>query len=247
VALDFRRRAWLTFTELGDFVNEVPYRDLSVGWFRMMAMDTLAVVGVFDGRPASAGYPLHVVNLRSGLPVAHFGATEGVWVRNASSQPPVIEEADRIRGSAVWWSPGTQPRFEQWSPDGLLLRAVQGELEWFSERPSGGRSPPPAWVMAFAVDAADRLWLMTRVPDPRWRSVPLQGPESGVTREQLDAYFDARLDVFDLRSKRHLGSHTWDMATMYRLVSRGREVLVSALEYQSPLWPRIVLYAVVIP
>jgi hypothetical protein len=102
--------------------------------------------------------------------------------------------------------------------------------------------PPHPLLSEFVVDSSDRLWMISTVPDRRWREVP-RGVEGSIPESEYDRFWDSGLDVFDLRTKRHLGSRTWDQRGV-RLLRRRNSVLVYLMEFESPEWPRMMLYAV---
>lgn len=121
---------------------------------------------------------------------------------------------------------------------------VTGPLEWWSDgqQQRGPREPRTA-LQSFAVDGADRLWMLTRVADDDWRSVAQQGPEPGILPSQQDQYRDARLDVFDLRNRRHIGSRRWDSPFGVALTESAGVVYVSSVEWDSEDWLQVRLYS----
>ena len=73
--------------------------------------------------------------------------------------------------------------------------------------------------------------------------MPRYGAERGVIQDDYYRWQDTRLDVFDLSTRRHLGFRKWDTIDT-KLMQRGGVVYPFTLEYQTPLWPRIVLHEV---
>jgi hypothetical protein len=148
---------------------------------------------------------------------------------------------------SIWWAHPARLHLEEWSASGRQLRIITGDLPWFPEARQSHRhnrrDPPPALLAGFAVDGADRLWLLTVQPDPRWRDVQPQGPENAILLSQYDDYYDNRLDVFDLRSRRHVGTHVWNDGLVH-LFRHGDDIAFSVLEFDAAMVPRIAVYRV---
>ena len=119
------------------------------------------------------------------------------------------------RPGTVWWGKPGRPHWEEWSLDGRYLRAVVGDLPWFpDDQPAQPQGPRPISRMGyFGVDAQDRLWILTEVPDLNWEEIEFVRTEEGwapASNVRPDELRDARLDVFDLKGRRHLGHFRWD-------------------------------------
>jgi hypothetical protein len=243
IALDYHRRAWITYEESGAFVGEVRSA-LTPGVFRLATGDSIAVVGLFDRQPETVGFPLHRVRVADGVALSHFGQIDASWdIQEPYATSVLVGEEERVEGS-VWWGKVGRPHVEEWTVDGEHIRTFTGDLDWFRSGASRNRdSPPRVAVAGFAVDTDDRLWLLTYVPDERWREVPRYGAERGVIQDDYYRWQDTRLDVFDLSTRRHLGFRKWDTIDT-KLMQRGGVVYPFTLEYQTPLWPRIVLHEV---
>lgn len=246
MVLDAARQRWLTFRETGEFLSEEPLHGVQAGRFRLAAGDTAAVIAVMDRRPASAGFPLHLVDLRDAGIVRRFGAGNRSWhVGTPFAGALTLGESGTVSES-VWWGHVGRPHVEQWSLAGSHLATVTGDLETFpvaANSPRDRNAPPAVAMSSFAVDGQDRLWLLTFVPGPRWRQVTRQGPEGAIPPDRMGEYQNLRLDIFDLEAKTHLGHRIWPERNV-TLVTYGDDVLVSVLEYETPLWPRLVLYEV---
>jgi hypothetical protein len=96
----------------------------------------------------------------------------------------------------------------------------------------------------FHVDDQERLWVLSAVADANWQQ---QAREAAARAEpairDLDAYYDTRLDVFDLRNGIHYGPHQWDAYRMH-LVPHGSGVMVSHVELDAELRPYLLLSGV---
>lgn len=250
LVLDLQRRRWITFRESGEVVSETPFPGAVPGWFRVIEGDTAAVIGVMGRQAQSVGYPLHLAVLRAGSEVKHFGARNPSFTATDLSRRSVVLGENGGRARSVWWGYGGRPHFEEWSPDGSPLRIVTGDLGFFpvtetvAQLRAPGR-PPRASILAFVVDASDRLWTLSWVPGEHWRTVRPRGAERVIPPDQLSTYFDARLDVFDLSDRRHIGSKVWESLNV-NLVERDGAALVSLVEYTGPDWPQVVLYRIAV-
>jgi hypothetical protein len=131
--------------------------------------------------------------------------------------------------------------------DNRHLRTISGPLPWFAEesmedlrRPSAA---PPTNFSAFSSDAVDRFWTLTRVPDREWRAARAQqvGSENIIPSDQMDAFFDHRLDVFDLSTREHLGAVEFDGVGHQLLEMNGR-IHVYLVEYPTETHPQVVIY-----
>ena len=248
--LDGQRRRWITLEDDGSLVADVPLGEITPGRFRLVEGDTVAVMGVMGRRPSTVGYPLHLVGVRDGEPRRHFGSgdPESWSAMRPYAGTLVLGESSLLQvGDAVWWAEVGRPQVEKWSLDGTPRLRITGELDWFpvpdlAARRSAGVPPLPT-TASLAVDDEARLWLLTSVPGEDWRDVELVGPERAVPPEERDTWRDVRLDVFDLARRRHVGTLRLDSTSAQLLVLRG-EVLLYQLEYETPVWPRVVLYQV---
>jgi hypothetical protein len=215
--------------------------DLRPGDFRVVSADT-AVIASMDRRPNLVGYPLHLVSLSDGEVLRNFGSLEAEWaaMREPFATLIVLEKSTRDR--SVWRGYSGRLRLEEWRLDGSLERVVTGDFDWFPPMVFN-QEGPPSQLLAFATDRDERLWLLTRVPDPNWRRLRpgRLGPETLIRTEDVDGYWDTRLDVFDLRTEQHLGTVRWDGAKVF-LANRRGTVLVNLVEYDEEMIPRVALY-----
>src|SRR5690606_27585595 len=144
----------------------------------------------------------------------------------------------------VWHGQRSRLHLEQWAFENRLIRRIIGDLDWF---PSGAThtasGPPPPPLLQFAIDAEDRPWLRIRVPDADWNQRRLRGAEGLITDEQMGEFFDTRVDVFDLPSRRHLGWQQWDEPFVGFVVA-GSRMLLQLVKYDAQTIPRVVLYTV---
>ena len=239
VALEYGGPKLMVMDRLGRVSREIRLT-ARPGRFHMVS-DTTLVVGSMERTPAAVGYPLHLVRLATGQTLRHFGSTDGQW----SAAHPFAQKIVLGRSPAperIWSGNPARYRFEQWQVDGQLLRTVSGEPDWFPGRVNQDRDAgPPTLLVDFGVDAADRLWTVVQVPDPDWREVPKRGREGYVLTEDEDGFFDTRIDVFDLRGRRHLGTLRWDEAFV-SLVQIGGGLTLQKVSYDSDGVPRVAVY-----
>ncbi len=247
VALDYRNRSWSVFDGSGAFIrrHRYPYA-LGHGRFHVSGYDTLVVASLQTRTPDIVGYPLHLTTLASDEPVVHFGADSPTYVPDEPyGGLPVLSTMSR--SGTVWWGKPTLPHWEEWSLDGRHLRTVVGDLSWFPGQLADlRRSPRPIPRMGyFGVDAQDRLWIIVEVADPGWREIEFVQMEGGYWEQVGDArpdeLRDARLDVFDLKTREHVGHFTWDSVYPALMVLRG-DMAVSLVEYGVGQEPQLSIY-----
>ena len=243
VALDYAKRAWVIFDTVGGFVDQRRYG--YVGGEFVPVGGTQVVVVDMDRSPSVVGYPLHLVDIESGAPSLHFGSTES-WV--------FTPYADDVKGSmisrpgTVWWGTAASPRIQEWSVSNQLLRVIEGELPWFprfTEPIDPTREPPSTLLQSLALDDGERLWMTVRTADPGWRDVELIRDEEGpyVPLSRRIDYLDTRLDIFDLQSRRHLGSYFWDNPNG-SIFDLGGEPAIRIVEYTEETLPQVVIYRI---
>jgi hypothetical protein len=241
VVLDAGGPKLLLLTEAGRILHETRL-DVRPGWIRVVRPGTL-VVASMDQRPAAVGLPLHLVDVSTGQPVAHFGSIDGRWSA-ADPFASVITLGESPRAQTVWRGYLGQYRFEEWDLKGDLLRVVTGNPDWFRS-PVTGRTERPSLVAGFAIDEDERLWVVTRTADPDWERVPGGGGEGLISEADFDHAFDSRLDVFDLRRGVHLATHVWDEFGVH-LTRKDGSVLVHAVKLDDTSVPRVALYTLVL-
>ena len=84
------------------------------------------------------------------------------------------------------------------------------------------------------------------MPDPNWRDIEVERDQLGwlVPMDEDvrdDQWRDARLDVIDLASGRHLGHYRWD-GVYPSLMVFDDDLAVSAVEFDEAMVPRLVIY-----
>jgi hypothetical protein len=239
--VDSRGDKWLVVDRFGTTISEQRL-GIEYGCIRAFAGDTV-VIGSADQRPASAGYPLHLVTVSDGRVVRHFGSTSGEW----NVARPFAREVRISRGAAnriVWRADRGRLHFEEWTIDGGLNRVITGTPDWFPpvEIISRLGERPNTRLLRFLVDQEDLLWVLSRVADSRWQRVADRArttPEGRILNQ--NEYFDTRLDVFDLENRRRLGTRVWDEADG-SLVHKDGAVLFSIVEYDAAMNPYVALY-----
>lgn len=247
VALDYRNRSWSVFDADGRFLRLHRYSGaLGRGRFHVVGEDTVVVAGMDTSSPEVVGYPLHLTRLASpDASVVHFGAESPDYIPSEPYARSVVLGTMSHPGT-VWWGKPARPHWEEWSLDGDHLRTVVGDLPWFpNELPAMLRGPKPISRMGyFGVDGRDRLWILTEVPDSDWEDIEFAQTDEGwvpVERVTPSELRDARLDVFDLKARRHLGHFRWDGVYPALLTIEG-DMAVSAVEYDTDFTPRLAIY-----
>lgn len=241
VAMDYGTPKLLVMDSMGNHLHDTRLM-VQPGRFRMIT-DSSLVVGSVEQTPDLVGYPLHAVSLRTGEAYRHFGSRDGEF----RAYEPYAEDVvlgwspDRNR---VWRGSRARIDFEEWNVQGEWVRTIRGQLDWFNELEASRRSgPPSSLVTDFASDGNNRLWIAVYVPDPNWREIRPQGSEGFIQMSDMSNYFDTRIDVFDLRHRKHLGSTTLDEA-FAGFVQIGDGLAVQRVVYDSEMVPRVALYRV---
>lgn len=211
------------------------------GRFRVVSESTV-VVGSLDRSSDLVGYPLHLIHVRSGQPLSHFGSADGQWSVTTPLGEDIVLGLSANSGR-VWKGDRALFQIEEWQVGGPRTRRIAGDLPWFPRGNKHVRSEGPRTILLdFGIDANDRLWSVLLVPDVRWRTVKAHGDEGFILAEDLHRYYDARIDVFDLRRKRLAASVTWDGPSAALLVLNG-EIAAYRVEGQGTS-ARIAFYGV---
>ena len=177
--------------------------------------------------------------------MVHFGADSPTYIPDEPYGDLAVLST-MSRPGTVWWGKPALPHWEEWSLDGHHLRTVVGDLSWFPKQWSWQihiRRPIPR-MSYFGVDAQDRLWIIVEVADPGWREIEFVRTDEGwfpVDDVRPDELRDARLDVFDLKTRRHLGHFTWDSVYPALMVLQ-EDMAVSLVEYGVDLVPQLSIY-----
>jgi hypothetical protein len=237
VLLDTRSKL-LVLSPTGRVISESRVR-VPTGPFRIISDSTL-VLASMDRSTSLAGVPLHVVDTRSGSVLKHFGSQDGQNVASPSSGN--IGMGWGFGAASVWKILRDPWALEEWSTDGHFLRTILGDLSWLPRQAAvvpGG--PPRPFLAEVGVDPQERLWMITRVADASWQQAKRQGTEGLVLPGEMDRLFDARVDVFDIRAKRHLGTITSDEAYV-GLVPMDNGFALQRVVFDSLGVPRLVVY-----
>ncbi|MDE2876051.1 MAG: hypothetical protein OXU69_06450 [Gemmatimonadota bacterium] len=241
VVNDFHKRAFAVFSAAGEYVDLRPY-GFAPGPFVHIGGGQVVIFSM-DRQRDLAGYPLHLVDIESGVASLHFGSEDPNNWSAAEFGGDVLTGSVVGSPGTVWWGRRSEPTIEEWSVNNELLRRIEGELPWFP-KPSEteGRSGKPApRLRGLALDSQDHLWMLTHVADRNWREV--KRIEGGVLPSDLYDFSDARLDVFDLREQRHVGRYIWDSVSVRLLEYEGKPA-VSVVEETEAMVPQVVVYQV---
>ena len=246
VALDYRNRSWSIFDSSGAFIrrHRYPYA-LGNGRFHVSGNDTVVVASLQTRTPDIVGYPLHLTTLAPDEPVMHFGADSPTYIPD-EPYGDIAVLSTMSRPGTVWWGKTALPHWEEWSIEGRHLRTVVGDLSWFPKQWSWQidiQRPIPR-LGYFGVDAQDRLWIIVEVADPGWREIEFVQTDQGwfpIDDVRPDELRDTRLDVFDLKTRRHLGHFTWDSLYPALMVLQ-EDLAVSVVEYDADHEPRLSVY-----
>jgi len=153
----------------------------------------------------AAGYPLHLIELRSGRIVRSFGSQDAELQRGQNSTQDRVMAA--VRAGRVWIGHRYEYVLEQWDTTGQLHRRFRRNVDWFQLRTgSAGLSAadqPPRPILRRLFDADSLLWVVINVADSRWReAIRPRGTIGGmqVNRADETRYRDSIIDIVDLRT-----------------------------------------------
>lgn len=247
VVLDLTKGAVVILSSAGEYITQHPYRFPEGGPFTPVGQNRIVVIAN-TWRARVIEHPLHLMDLSTGAVTLDFGAA------NAGDEVTGLQWnfGQRVawsvlsRPGTVWWGWIATPAVQEWSVDGELLRDFDGDLPWFPEiyeTPDRAREPPETLLNGLALEGDETLWMMISTADPEWDEVPMVqgrgGPHPAPGTD--DDYRDTRLDVFNLRERRHLGRYVWGPMAV-SLLDRGGEPAAYLLEYDNAMVPRIVVY-----
>lgn len=164
------------------FVRSAP---IPVGAHALVALPGLLVVNAAVPDVDRIGFPLHAFD-RVGN-VVEFLELDRPTVLPHQEDP--LLRALAPSGSGHLWSATMfgPHRLERVDSRGRVVRVLELSGRWLPRRnlfrPSLPRGQPYSSVAAIREDAVGRLWVVLRVPDPRWRS-GLQWPRDSPDRER---------------------------------------------------------------
>jgi hypothetical protein len=241
VTLDAGNLKWVVLSANGELLSE---RRLSLRPGPFIVTGDSIDLAVFDRRPAAVGFPLHRLTLTGDTAVKHYGSLTGEYsLASVANQVMVSSDRDR-RGT--WIAFPNRLEFQLWTLNGDLIQVVTGAPDWFPPVRQWARpgQPPDTRLGAFGIDSDKRLWVISQVADARWREAR-EGPVSreGAVIRDANLYRDSRLDVFDLRTREHLGTYTWDSASV-QLLKRVGELGVYLVEFDKDSVPTLAVYGI---
>jgi hypothetical protein len=164
--------------------------------------------------PERIGQPLHVVGLDGNIDRS-FGSETGLL------RPDVPGLTTRslavASGSAVWAAHAHTYRLELFDiSSGRELMRLTREADWFpdNERPTTQRpsssTPPYARVAALHHSSDGLLWVLSAVPDSRWRTAVRSGEGGHAIITDPVRYYDWIIEVFDIKRGRLVISTRFD-------------------------------------
>lgn len=144
----------------------------------------------------------------------HVLDSEGNHVRSFGDRSPIVGVQARGTGHRLarsgmegvfWAAHSTKYVIDQWTPKGVKNRRIERHATWFEPYDriviGSGTKPPQPLVMAIREDDAGLLWVVLRVPDPKWRDGlrEVRGPvgQRGFAPTKLQDYVDTVVEVID--------------------------------------------------
>lgn len=202
-ALDRGRGTISTFDWTGQLLREVRTEGwLPVGLQTLPFEGALALHASHIPTPARVEYPIHVVDLESGVIRESFGSLTGEYPLGSSLDPRTIS---RGPGRSVWMAGSDTYTLDLWESN-TVVRALRRDVEWFPRplpNPEGHgweKQPVPSLVDMASDDSL--VWVFLYVGDDRWA-------EAAETRD-MDLYYDTVIEVIDWWRGRVLASRRFD-------------------------------------
>jgi hypothetical protein len=182
------------------------------------------VVNSNIGTPDLAGYPLHVLST-DGSVVRSLGYDGGPY--RVDMPYSGLRVLTACPNGTLWFATLTRYELTGVSPDGTET-LVRRKARWFephASRPlyTEEAGPPPPMLQALHCDDENRLWTLTHVADPSWRSAGLRPANRDYhgtkweTRFQPDRYYDTIIEVIDTRRGRVITAARTDRYIEYIL------------------------------
>jgi hypothetical protein len=224
----FGSRRLHIFSPALEFVRSVSMAGEFYGWHGFVLSDGRVVVNTTIATATSAGLPLHLLG-RDGQLIRSFGAE-----RPASGGPvpidlrPVAITPDQ---TGIWTSREGPYRFALWDLAGrkkVDLEVTEGPgVRTDSPFPGKGGNWPADLSHH---DAAGRLWIHRRAPDPQYKGQPIRPvgrmgriPANQFNLNRLIDPHDLVVDVID--------TTTWTVLTSARFAEPGDHMLGTDLYY----------------
>ncbi len=167
---------------------------------------------IAHGRVATAegiGFPLHLLS-RDGSVIRSFGSVRPEARRDRPQAG--IRKIAAANAGEVWSRHMDRYEIDLYSVDGVLLRSIRRDVEWYRPydyRPGTPRTPPMPVAVGIWQDGPGRLWTMSRIPSDSWRvdrRYPGQ-PERPIPPFDKYAHeFETVLEVFDAATGNLLAS-----------------------------------------
>ena len=144
---------------------------------------TLVVAGG-EHTAAASGYVMHLVHTDGS---ASPFVPAGMVLR---SRPSASQRRLAANGMTVWAARPDRYELTQYGADGVPLRVVKREADWFPDRETEGamdfaREPPAPYLADVRVDEEGLIWTMVRLADAEW--APVDDVASVVDERRYDS------------------------------------------------------------
>lgn len=144
---------------------------------------TLVVAGG-EHTAAASGYVMHLV--RTDGSASPF-VPAGMVLR---SRPSASQRRLAADGMTVWAARPDRYELTQHGADGVSLRVLKREVDWFPDRETEGamdfaREPPAPYLADVRVDEEGFIWTMVRLADAEW--APVEDVASVVDERRYDS------------------------------------------------------------
>ena len=160
--------------------------------FQVAQLDggTLVVAGL-GHTPSEAEYVMHLM-LTDGS-VSPFGPAQMVL----RTRPSASQRNLATAGQTVWAARPDRYELTEYAKDGIPLRVLKREVDWFPNREIEGpmdpaKEPPAPYLMAVRVDQDGFIWTMVTLADANWTPPPDDVESISWQRE-----YDSIVEVID--------------------------------------------------
>ena len=173
---------------------------------------------------ASVGLPLHLYDANYRF-VKSFGAEAATFLpdRRLATRRRLARSSD----GGFWAAHVTRYVIEKYDSAGVKTIELEREADWFPPHDQGllqgeDRSPKPL-LLGISEDSVGRVWVLSVIGDAAWRSaigtvLPSRlggGRSPAPVITDFDKYFDAVLEVIDVKQRRVIASQRFPQALTF--------------------------------
>lgn len=189
---------------------QLPGRPIERG---LLLLTDAFLINAIVATPERIGYPLHIVD-SAGSIIKSFGGADTAVFRPYQANRQIRRLAATNGG--FWIAHYIAYHIERYDLTGERTASISRRPTWFPD--SGAAQPnvqlgsPVSNIVDIQEDPSGRLWIISRVPDPNWRSaistsVGPHGPSYSI--DSYTDYFDTIIDVIDPIDAKLIATARW--------------------------------------